>query len=74
MRMWRKQPLRKPFKEYIDMKIKLKKGEVVPRANDFSGLSKKDWNAINAGKSLELEVLPRALKPYVEEMKTIKEK
>lgn len=56
------------------MKFKLKKGEIVPRENNFSGLSKKEWNAMNAGKSLELEVLPKALKPYVEEIKTVKEK
>jgi hypothetical protein len=56
------------------MKIKLKKGLLVPRENSFSGLSKKDWNKMNSGKSIELDVLPKALKPYVEDVKSVKEK
>jgi hypothetical protein len=56
------------------MKIKLKKGLLVPRENSFSGLSKKDWNKMNSGKSIELEVLPKALEPYIEDVKSVKEK
>lgn len=56
------------------MKLKLKKGEIVPRQNGFSGLSKVDFNKINSGKTIELETLPKALLPYVEEVKSIKEK
>ena len=56
------------------MKIKLKKGQVVPRDNSFSGLSKEDWNSLNAGKSVELEQLPRMVKPFIEQEKSVKEK
>jgi hypothetical protein len=73
--MWRKQPLRKPFKEYIDMKVKLKKGEIVPRDNSFSGLSKQDYNDLNAGKSVEMDSVPKLIESLVEKKeKSIKEK
>jgi hypothetical protein len=56
------------------MKIKLKKGQSVPRDNSFSGLSKKDWNSLNAGKEIELDKLPKMVKPFIEKEKSIKEK
>ena len=52
----------------------LKKGEIVPRDNSFSGLSKQDYNDINAGKSVEMDSVPKLIESFVEKEKSVKEK
>ena len=39
-----------------------------------SRLSKEDWNSLNAGKAVELEQLPKMVKPFIEQEKSVKEK
>jgi len=56
------------------MKIKLKKGQLIPRDNSFSGLSKKDFNDLNAGKAVDLENVPKLVDPFIEKEKSVKEK
>jgi|TARA_B100001094_G_scaffold102571_2_gene98706 hypothetical protein len=56
------------------MKVKLKKGKLVPRDNSFSGLSKQDYNNLNAGKSVEMDSVPKLIESFVEKEKSVKEK
>ena len=56
------------------MKVKLKNGAIVPRDNSFSGLSKKDYLDLNAGKSVEMSSVPKLIESFVEQEKSVKEK
>jgi hypothetical protein len=48
------------------MKVKLKKGEKLSSNNNYCNLVHSDWVALNQGKSVELEVLPKQLDGKIE--------
>ena len=48
------------------MKVKLKKGEKLSSNNNYCNLSHSNWVALNQGKSVELEVLPKQLDGKIE--------
>jgi|TARA_R100001530_G_scaffold2596_2_gene4198 hypothetical protein len=52
------------------MKIKLKdKKKPVPRWESFCGFATEDWEALNAGKEVEVDSIPPAAEEYVTESK-----
>jgi len=52
------------------MKV-VKKSKVgqIPKYNSHSGFSKVDWNSLNSGKSIEVDVIPEVAKQFVEAVK-----
>lgn len=56
------------------MKIKLKNGEKLSSNQNFCGLDHSDWIALNQGKVVELDVVPRLIKKQVEEVKSTSNK
>ena len=50
------------------MKVKLKKGEKLSSNMNYCGLELDDWVALNQGKQVELDVVPKLIKEQVEEV------
>ena len=50
------------------MKVKLKKGEKLSSNMNYCGLELDDWIALNQGKQVELDVVPKLIKEQVEEV------
>jgi len=51
------------------MKVKLKSGEKLSSNQNYCGLDLDDWIALNQGKRVELEVVPKHIEDQVEEVK-----
>ena len=49
------------------MKVKLKNGEKLSSNMNYCGLELDDWIALNQGKQVELDVVPKLIKEQVEE-------
>ena len=56
------------------MKIKLKNGEKLSSNQNFCNLNHTDWIALNQGKIVELNVVPRLIKEQVEEVQAASNK
>ena len=50
------------------MKVKLKNGEKLSSNMNYCGLELDDWIALNQGKQVELDVVPKLIKEQVEEL------
>ena len=50
------------------MKVKLKNGEKLSSNMNYCGLELDDWVALNQGKQVELDVVPKLIKEQVEEV------
>ena len=52
------------------MKVKKKnKIDSVPKFNSHSGFSRENWNKLNSGAVVDVEMSPEVAKEYVEEVK-----
>ena len=51
------------------MKVKLKNGAKLSSNQNFCNLNHSDWIALNQGKVVELDVVPKLIKEQVEEVK-----
>ena len=51
------------------MKVKLKEGEKLSSNQNFCNLNHPDWIALNQGKSVELDSVPKLIEEQVEEVK-----
>jgi hypothetical protein len=52
------------------MKVKKKvKVDAIPKFNSHSGFSRKNWQDLNSGKTVELDAIPEMGKQFVEEVK-----
>ena len=49
------------------MKVKLKNGEKLSSNMNYCGLELDDWVALNQGKQVEFDVVPKLIKEQVEE-------
>jgi len=56
------------------MKVKLKSGEKLSSNQNYCGLDLDDWIALNQGKRVELEVVPKHIEDQVEEVKSTSNK
>ena len=56
------------------MKIKLKKDEKLSSNQNYCGLNLDDWIALNQGKQVELDIVPKLIKEQVEEVKSASNK
>ena len=56
------------------MKIKLKKDEKLSSNMNYCGLNLDDWIALNQGKQVELDIVPKLIKEQVEEVKSASSK
>ena len=56
------------------MKVKLKDGETLSSMNNYRGLDMDSWTALNQGKVVELDVVPKLITDKVEEVKTASSK
>tara|TARA_R100000664_G_scaffold19331_1_gene28486 strand:- start:1312 stop:1494 length:183 start_codon:yes stop_codon:yes gene_type:complete len=56
------------------MKIKLKKDEKLSSNQNYCGLNLDDWIALNQGKQVELDIVPKLIKEKVEEVKSASNK
>jgi len=56
------------------MKIKLKKDEKLSSNQNYCGLDLDDWIALNQGKQVELDIVPKLIKEKVEEVKSASNK
>ena len=56
------------------MKIKLKKDEKLSSNQNYCGLDLDDWIALNQGKQVELDIVPKLIKEQVEEVKSASSK
>ena len=56
------------------MKVKLKGGEKLSSNMNYCGLELGDWVALNQGKVVELDVVPKLITDKVEEVKTASSK
>ena len=52
------------------MKVKLKNGEKLSSMNNYCGLDLDSWKALNQGKEVELDKVPKLIKEQVEEVKS----
>tara|TARA_R100001015_G_C4634334_1_gene200650 strand:- start:5727 stop:5909 length:183 start_codon:yes stop_codon:yes gene_type:complete len=52
------------------MKVKLKANEKISSMNNYCGLNMDDWTALNQGKEVELDEIPKLIKEQVEIVKT----
>ena len=53
------------------MKVKKKdKVDSVPKFNSHSGFSRENWNKLNSGKVVDVDMIPEVAKDYVEEVKS----
>ena len=56
------------------MKLKIKNGEKLSSNQNYCGLALDDWTALNQGKIVELDVVPKLIKEQVEEVKSASNK
>ncbi len=56
------------------MKVKLKSGEKLSSNQNYCGLTLDNWTALNQGKVVELDVVPKLITDKVEEVKTASNK
>ena len=56
------------------MKVKLKSGEKLSSNQNYCGLALDNWIALNQGKVVELDVVPKLITDKVEEVKTASNK
>jgi len=56
------------------MKIKLKKDEKLSSNQNYCGLDLDDWIALNQGKQVELDIVPKLIKEQVEEVQSASNK
>jgi hypothetical protein len=56
------------------MKLKIKNGEKLSSNQNYCGLVLDDWTALNQGKIVELDVVPKHIKEKVEEVKSASNK
>ena len=56
------------------MKLKIKNGEKLSSNQNYCGLALDDWTALNQGKIVELDVVPKHIKEQVEEVKSASSK
>ena len=56
------------------MKVKLKSGEKLSSNQNYCGLDLDDWIALNQGKQVELDIVPKLIKEQVEEVKSASNK
>ena len=56
------------------MKVKLKSGEKLSSNQNYCGLTLDNWTALNQGKVVELDVVPKLITDKVEEVKTASSK
>ena len=56
------------------MKLKLKNGVKLSSNQNFCNLNHSDWVALNQGKVVELDVVPKLIKEQVEEVKSTSNK
>ena len=56
------------------MKVKLKSGEKLSSNQNYCGLTLDNWTALNQGKVVELDVVPKLITEKVEEVKTASNK
>ena len=56
------------------MKIKLKKDEKLSSNQNYCGLDLDDWIALNQGKQVELDIVPKLIKEKVEEVQSASNK
>ena len=56
------------------MKIKIKDGEKLSSNQNYCGLDLDDWIALNQGKVVQLDVVPKLITDKVEEVKTASNK
>jgi len=56
------------------MKVKLKNSEKLSSNMNYCGLELDDWIALNQGKQVELDVVPKLIKEQVEEVKSASNK
>ena len=56
------------------MKIKLKNGIELSSNQNYCGLKHPDWIALNQGKVVELDVVPKLIKEQVEELQSASNK
>tara|TARA_Y100000592_G_scaffold27096_1_gene42956 strand:+ start:2742 stop:2915 length:174 start_codon:yes stop_codon:yes gene_type:complete len=54
------------------MKVKLKKGEKLSSNNNYCNLPYDKWVALNQGKSVELDMLPKQLDGKIDEQNSKK--
>lgn len=54
------------------MKVKLKKGEKLSSNNNYCNLPYEKWVALNQGKSVELDMLPKQLDGKIDEQNSKK--
>ncbi len=55
------------------MKIKLKKGEKLSSNQSYQGLDMEVWTALNQGKVVEIDSMPKICKSQLEEVKGSKQ-
>jgi len=48
------------------MDIKKKKDCMIPSSNSYKGLSFENWEALNDGKTVNIEKVPADAKPYLD--------
>ena len=56
------------------MKVKLKNGVKLSSNQNFCNLNHHDWIALNQGKVVELDVVPKLIKEQVEEVQAASNK
>ena len=56
------------------MKLKIKNGEKLSSNQNYCGLALDDWTALNQGKIVELDVVPKLIEEKVEEVKSTSNK
>ena len=56
------------------MKVKLKKDEKLSSNQNYCGLDLDDWTALNQGKQVELDIVPKLIKEQVEEVQSASNK
>ena len=56
------------------MKVKLKNGEKLSSNMNYCGLELDDWVALNQGKQVELDVVPKLIKEQIEEVQVTSNK
>ena len=56
------------------MKVKLKNGVKLSSNQNYCNLNHSDWVALNQGKTVELDVVPKLIKEQVEEVKSTSNK
>ena len=53
------------------MKIKLKKGVILPNNWKQCGYTMKDWEDLNNGKTVEMQEIPNLIEKYVDAVESV---